>query len=117
MEREDRQRRQPGDQGVGVQEVEEATDVDFVGIDRHAAQHVAESHSPQQRRHQAAAEERPVPGGAPGGVLVLAAELEGHAAGDECQEHQHQGQVEAAEKRRVPFLKDRSSRAAGRERP
>ncbi len=51
----------PAQQGVGIQQVEEAAGVLQVGVDRHAAQDVGEGDAPQQRRHERADDDGQVP--------------------------------------------------------
>ncbi len=117
VRREDRQRRQAGEQRVRIQEVEEPADVGLGRVDGHALEQVPEGDAPEQGRDGRPDEDHRVPRRAPRRAAVLAAELEGHGADDQGGEHQEQGEVEAAEQRGVPVREGREDGAARGQHP
>jgi hypothetical protein len=104
-----------------IEQAEEAAGVErpqvVVEMERHALQHIAERDAEDQRRHEAADEQRPVPDSAPCGVVQLAAELERDRAQDQRQQHHEHREVEAGERRRIERRPGRERGAAAEDEP
>ncbi len=104
-------------EGVRIEQIPETADIVHVGVNRHAAQHVGEGHTEQQRRDETADKDAPVPQGSPAGMEIFAAKLKGDAAHDKGQQEKEERQVEGAEHGCVPFGKGGKGGAAGGEQP
>ncbi len=117
MEGEQEQCGDPSKERIGVEEVEERTQVGLVRPDGNAPQHVGEGHTPQQRRNDASPEDRLVPGCSPGGEGALGPELERHSSEDEGGQNQEEGKVKAAEQSGVPVREGGERGATGGEKP
>ncbi len=125
MHHDHRRRDHAGQQREGVEKAQElAIPRAFIDrqqvlgeVERRALQHVAHRHAKQQRGHEAADEQRPVPGRAPGGALVFRAILEAHGAQDQRRQHQEHRQVEARKAHRVERWPGREDRPAAEDEP
>ena len=117
MEGEQRQRRQPAEEGVRNEQVEQAPGERAVARDRYAADEVRERDAPEQRRHGARDGEQRVPAAAPLRVRALVAVLDRHAADDQADEQDEQRKVEGGEQRRVPRGERSERRPAGHDQP
>jgi hypothetical protein len=105
------------EQGVRVEQVEQAADVLVIGVQWYAAQDVGERHAPQDRRYQRTDEDRRVPAALPLRLGALVPVLEGDAAGDLGEQDQQQWQVEAGEEGGVPVGEGGEDGAAGGDQP
>ena len=114
---EHRQRRQPAEQRVGVEQVEEGAGVLVLGVDRDAVDDVRPADSPEQRRQEAARDQRPLPAIAPAFGVAFAPELEADVADDQADQDQEEGQVEARKEGRVPLREGGEGGAAGDQQP
>ncbi len=117
MQREQRQRRDPRKERVGVEQGQQRAGELALRVDRDAVHHVREGDAPEQGRDRRADEDRAVPPGPPAVGVVLAAVLECDAAHDQRDEDQEEREVEAGEERRIPGRERRERRAAGGQQP
>ena len=113
----DQHERDPGEHGVGLEQVPERPGELLAGVDRQPVQQVAQGHADQQRGQQAARGQRTVPGAAPARRVALAAVLERDAADDQRGQQQHQREVEGGEHGRVPAGEGGEHRGPGDDQP
>lgn len=117
MHQEQREARQPTEEGDRLHEARNTTDEDRAARDRRTAHQVHEGHAPQQRRHEAPEEEGQVPGPPPRRRAPLRSELERDATDDERDQDEEQREVELTEHRPVPSRECGKRRTAGDDQP
>ncbi|EGE55402.1 hypothetical protein RHECNPAF_930048 [Rhizobium etli CNPAF512] len=92
---------QAAEQRIGVEQSEERAFVEnphVVGkTEGHALQHIADRNAEDQRRHETADEERPVPAAAPAGAVALRPVFEADRAQDEREEDREHREIKARE--------------------
>jgi len=114
---EQRQGRQPTEQGVQREQVEEATCHVVCRIHLHPAQEVRERNAEQQRGSAGAADDSGVAPPSPTGGLGLASVLDADPAQDQPDQQQREGEVEAREDTGVPLREGGERRATCHDEP
>ena len=110
-----------GDERERVEQLPEGTRVEraqiVVEVERDTLQQIAERDAEDQRRHEAADEQAPVPGPAPTGIVNLVAILEPHGTEEQREQHEQHCDVHAGKCRRVDERPRGEHDAAGDDQP
>jgi hypothetical protein len=114
---EQRQGRQPTEQGVRREQVEEATCHVVSRVHLHPAQEVRERDAEQQRRRAGAAHDSDVAPASATGGLCLAPVLDADPTQDQPDQQQGEGEVEPREDTGVPLREGGERRAARHDEP
>ena len=117
VEQEDEEEGEAADDRVGRQEIEEAAHVDHLLVDGQAGDEVRDGDTPEEGRHDAAEADGAVPEALPAAALLAAAQVKGHAAQNERDEHEEEREVEGGEHRGVDVREGCEERAARRDHP